>query len=149
MGRELIVSYDAESTGDGSLAAYSCNDGYGFIRCENYMPGENDVYVSPSQIRKFNLKTGDIICGNTRVKTQSEKYSALLYIKSINGFEPSAAQRRPNFENLTPIFPDERIKLSVPGASTAMRIVDLVSPVGKGQRGMIVSPPKAGKTTTS
>ena len=111
------------------------------------MPGENDVYVSPSQIRKFNLKTGDIICGNTRVKTQSEKYSALLYIKSINGFEPSAAQRRPNFENLTPIFPDERIKLSVPGASTAMRIVDLVSPVGKGQRGMIVSPPKAGKTT--
>ena len=143
--REPRPELDSGKLADGILEVMP--DGYGFIRCENYMPGENDVYVSPSQIRKFNLKTGDIICGNTRVKTQSEKYSALLYIKSINGFEPSAAQRRPNFENLTPIFPDERIKLSVPGASTAMRIVDLVSPVGKGQRGMIVSPPKAGKTT--
>ncbi|MBR5336996.1 MAG: transcription termination factor Rho [Lachnospiraceae bacterium] len=122
-------------------------DGYGFIRCANYLPGENDVYVSPSQIRKFNLKTGDIICGNTKIKTQSEKFSALLYVKNINGFDPAVVQRRPNFENLTPIFPDERIHLAVPGASVAMRIVDLVSPVGKGQRGMIVSPPKAGKTT--
>ncbi len=122
-------------------------DGYGFIRCENYLPGENDVYVSPSQIRKFNLKTGDIICGNTKIKTQSEKFSALLYVKNINGFDPAVVARRPNFENLTPIFPNERIHLAVPGASVAMRIVDLVSPVGKGQRGMIVSPPKAGKTT--
>ena len=122
-------------------------DGYGFIRCANYLPGENDVYVSPSQIRRFNLKTGDIICGNTKIKTQSEKFSALLYVKSINGFDPAVAVKRPNFENLTPIFPDERIRLAVPGASVAMRIVDLVSPVGKGQRGMIVSPPKAGKTT--
>ena len=136
---------DSGNEADGILEVMP--DGYGFIRCENYLPGENDVYVSPSQIRKFNLKTGDIVCGNTRIKTQSEKFSALLFVKSINGFPPSVAQRRPNFENLTPIFPNERIHLAVPGASVAMRIVDLVSPVGKGQRGMIVSPPKAGKTT--
>lgn len=122
-------------------------DGYGFIRCENYLPGENDVYVSPSQIRRFNLKTGDIIMGNTRVKTQAEKFSALLYITSINGFHPSEAMRRKNFEDLTPIFPNERIRLENGGRSMAMRIVDIVSPIGKGQRGMIVSPPKAGKTT--
>ncbi len=122
-------------------------DGYGFIRCENYLPGEKDVYVSPSQIRKFNLKTGDMISGNTRIKTQQEKFSALLYVNTINGFHPSVAQRRKNFEDLTPVFPNERIRLEQPGASIAMRIVDLVSPIGKGQRGMIVSPPKAGKTT--
>ena len=122
-------------------------DGYGFIRCENYLPGEKDVYVSPSQIRKFNLKTGDIVSGNTRIKTQQEKFSALLYVNSINGFHPSHAQRRKNFADLTPVFPNQRIRLEQPGASAAMRIVDLVSPIGKGQRGMIVSPPKAGKTT--
>ncbi len=122
-------------------------DGYGFIRCENYLPGENDVYVSPSQIRKFNLKTGDIITGNTRIKTQGEKFSALLYITSINGFHPSEAMKRKNFEDLTPIFPNERLRLETPGGSVSMRITDLVSPIGKGQRGMIVSPPKAGKTT--
>ncbi len=118
-------------------------DGYGFIRCENYLPGEKDVYVSPSQIRKFNLKTGDIVSGNTRIKTQQEKFSALLYLTKIN----SIAQKRKNFEDLTPIFPNRRIRLEQAGASVAMRIVDLVSPIGKGQRGMIVSPPKAGKTT--
>lgn len=122
-------------------------DGYGFIRCENYLPGEKDVYVSPSQIRKFNLKTGDIISGNTRIKTQQEKFSALLYVNTINGFHPGVAQRRKNFEELTPVFPNERIRLEQPGVSMAMRMVDLVSPIGKGQRGMIVSPPKAGKTT--
>lgn len=122
-------------------------DGYGFIRCENYLPGENDVYVSPSQIRKFNLKTGDIITGNTRIKTQGEKFSALLYITSINGFHPSEAMKRKNFEDLTPIFPNERLRLETPGGSVSMRITDLVSPIGRGQRGMIVSPPKAGKTT--
>ena len=122
-------------------------DGYGFIRCENYLPGENDVYVAPSQIRRFNLKTGDIIEGNTRIKTQSEKFSALLYVRKINGFPPEIAQRRTNFEDMTPIFPNERLRLETPGASMAMRIMDLISPVGKGQRGMIVSPPKAGKTT--
>lgn len=122
-------------------------DGYGFIRCENYLPGEHDVYVSPSQIRKFGLKTGDIINGNTRVKTQQEKFSALLYIRSINGCHPSEILRRPNFEDLTPIFPNERIRLETNQSAYAMRIMDLVSPIGKGQRGMIVSPPKAGKTT--
>ena len=122
-------------------------DGYGFIRCENYLPGENDVYVSPSQIRKFNLKTGDIISGNTRVKTQQEKFSALLYVTTVNGLHPGVAQRRKSFEDLTPIFPNRRIRLEYPGCSIAMRIVDLVSPIGKGQRGMLVSQPKAGKTT--
>ena len=122
-------------------------DGYGFIRCENYLPGENDVYVAPSQIRRFNLKTGDIIEGNTRIKTQSEKFSALLYLKKINGFLPDEATKRCNFEDMTPIFPNERLRLEMPGSSVAMRIMDLISPVGKGQRGMIVSPPKAGKTT--
>ncbi len=122
-------------------------DGYGFIRCANYLPGENDVYVSPSQIRRFNLKTGDIIQGNTRIKTQGEKFSALLYVTSINGFHPSEGQRRYNFEDMTPIFPNERLRMERPGGTTAMRIVDLISPIGKGQRGMIVSPPKAGKTT--
>nr|WP_288975644.1 transcription termination factor Rho [uncultured Blautia sp.] len=121
-------------------------DGYGFIRSENYLPGENDVYVSPSQIRRFNLKTGDILRGNTRVKSQNEKFSALLYVTSINGIKPNE-MRRLNFEDMTPIFPNERLHLERPGGSLAMRIVDLVSPIGKGQRGMIVSPPKAGKTT--
>ncbi len=122
-------------------------DGFGFIRSDNYMPGDADVYVAPSQIRRFNLKTGDIVVGNTRVKTQGEKFSALLYVKSINGLHPSEASRRPNFEDLTPVFPDKRLKLEIGQSSVAMRIMDLMSPVGKGQRGMIVSPPKAGKTT--
>lgn len=122
-------------------------DGYGFIRSDNYLPGERDVYVAPSQIRRFGLKTGDILEGNTRVKTQGEKFAALLYVKSINGYTPEEAAKRRNFEDMTPIFPNERLHLEQPGASVAMRIMDLISPVGKGQRGMIVSPPKAGKTT--
>ncbi len=122
-------------------------DGYGFIRCENYLPGENDVYVAPSQIRRFGLRTGDIITGNTRVKTGNEKFSALLFVKSINGLTPAEAQKRFNFEDMTPIFPNERIHLEPGNNNIAMRIMDLISPVGKGQRGMIVSPPKAGKTT--
>ena len=122
-------------------------DGYGFIRCENYLPGENDVYVAPSQIRRFGLKTGDILKGNKRVKTQQEKFSALLFIRTINGYTVEEAMKRRAFEDMTPIFPNERIRLETPGCSVAMRVMDLVSPVGKGQRGMIVSPPKAGKTT--
>lgn len=142
---ESIMNLDSGSTANGILEVMP--DGYGFIRSANYLPGENDVYVSPSQIRKFNLKTGDIIVGNTRIKTQQEKFAALLYVTSINGYHPSVAQRRKNFEDLTPIFPNRRIRLERPGSSVAMRIVDLVSPIGKGQRGMIVSQPKAGKTT--
>ena len=122
-------------------------DGYGFIRCANYLPGENDIYVSPSQIRRFNLKTGDILKGSIRIKTQGEKFSALLFVDSINGFPPSEGQRRYNFEDMTPIFPNERLRMERPGGTVAMRIMDLLSPIGKGQRGMIVSPPKAGKTT--
>ena len=124
-------------------------DGFGFIRCENFLPGENDVYVAPSQIRRFNMKTGDIIRGSRRVKTATEKFAALLYITTINGYPVQMAERRPNFEDLTPIFPDERLNLEVRGEknTTAMRVMDLLAPIGKGQRGMIVSPPKAGKTT--
>ncbi len=122
-------------------------DGYGFIRCANYLPGDNDIYVAPSQIRRFNLKTGDIVKGNIRVKTQSEKFGALLFVKSVNGMKPEEATKRFNFEDMTPIFPDDRIRLEKPGAGISMRVMDLLSPVGKGQRGMIVSPPKAGKTT--
>ena len=122
-------------------------DGYGFIRSDNYLPGENDVYVSPSQIRKFNLKTGDIIGGNTRVKTAQEKFSALLYLTSVNDLPPHVAAKRYNFEDMTPIFPNERLRVERGGKEVSMRIVDLISPIGKGQRGMIVSPPKAGKTT--
>ncbi|NLJ96572.1 MAG: transcription termination factor Rho [Clostridiales bacterium] len=136
---------DSGETKEGILEVLP--DGYGFIRCDNYLPGENDVYVSPAQIRRFNLKTGDIVMGNTRVKSQNEKFSALLFIKSVNGFNPNEAQRRPKFEDLTPIFPNERIHLETPGGGVAMRMVDLISPIGKGQRGMIVSQPKAGKTT--
>ena len=122
-------------------------DGFGFIRSDNYMPGDSDVYVSPSKIRRFGLKTGDIIRGNTRVKSATEKFSALLYLKSVNNLPLDQIMRRGNFEDMTPVFPDERLRLERPGGSMAMRIVDLVSPIGKGQRGMIVSPPKAGKTT--
>lgn len=140
-----IEQLDSGKTANGILEVMP--DGYGFIRCENYLPGENDVYVSPSQIRRFNLKTGDILLGNTRIKTQSEKFSALLYVSAINGMRPADAMKRHNFEDLTPIFPNKRLRLETPESSTAMRIVDLLSPIGKGQRGMIVSPPKAGKTT--
>lgn len=122
-------------------------DGFGFIRCENYLPGENDIYVAPSLIRRFNLKTGDILNGNVRIKTQSEKFSALLFVSAVNGISPMEAARRKPFEDLTPIFPNKRIRLEKKDSSVAMRIMDLLSPIGKGQRGMIVSPPKTGKTT--
>lgn len=140
-----LADLDSGITAHGILEVLP--DGYGFIRCENYLPGENDVYVSPSQIRKFGLKTGDIVSGNTRIKTQSEKFSALLFVTKINGLPPAIAVNRRNFEDMTPIFPNERLKLENERSSTSMRIVDLLSPIGKGQRGMIVSPPKAGKTT--
>lgn len=122
-------------------------DGYGFIRSANYLPGDNDVYVSPSQIRRFNLKTGDILEGNIRIKTQQEKFSALLYLSKVNNIDPMKIMHRKNFEDMTPVFPNERLSLECGKTSTAMRIMDLMSPIGKGQRGMIVSPPKAGKTT--
>ena len=140
-----IEQLDSGNTANGILEVMQ--DGFGFIRSDNYLPGENDVYVSPAQIRRFGLKTGDILTGNTRVKTQGEKFSALLYVSTINGLRPAEAMKRKNFEDLTPVFPNKRIRLEQAGSSTAMRIMDLMSPIGKGQRGMIVSPPKAGKTT--
>ena len=140
-----IDKLDSGITAHGILEVMQ--DGYGFIRSANYLPGENDVYVSPSQIRRFNLKTGDILEGNTRIKTQQEKFSALLYLSKINEIDPMKAMHRKNFEDMTPIFPNERLSLECGKTSTAMRIMDLMSPIGKGQRGMIVSPPKAGKTT--
>jgi transcription termination factor Rho len=122
-------------------------EGYGFIRSANYLPGDQDIYISPAQIRRFGLKTGDIVVGNIRNKTQGEKFSALLFISSINGMDPSEISKRTNFEDLTPIFPNERIKLDGEGSPVPIRMIDLLSPIGKGQRGMIVSPPKTGKTT--
>uniref|UniRef100_UPI0040578C16 transcription termination factor Rho n=1 Tax=Agathobacter sp. TaxID=2021311 RepID=UPI0040578C16 len=145
VSREETASLDSGQVADGILEIMG--DGFGFIRCENYLPGENDIYVSHAIIRRFNLKTGDIVRGNIKVKAPTEKFAALLYVTSVNGYKPEVIQRRPNFEDLTPIFPNERIHLERPGASVAMRVVDVVSPVGKGQRGMIVSQPKAGKTT--
>ena len=142
---EFASELDSGQLANGILEVMS--DGYGFIRCANYLPGDNDIYVAPSQIRRFNLKTGDIVKGNIRVKTQGEKFGALLFVKSVNGLKPEEATKRYNFEDMTPIFPDDRIRLEKPGASISMRVMDLLSPVGKGQRGMIVSPPKAGKTT--
>ncbi|MBQ8633708.1 MAG: transcription termination factor Rho, partial [Lachnospiraceae bacterium] len=123
-------------------------EGFGFIRCDNYLPGENDVYVGTPILRKYGLRTGDIVSGNTKIRTATEKFSPLLYVKTINGFPVvETPMRRPKFEHLTPIFPNERIHLETPGCPLAMRMVDLISPIGKGQRGMIVSQPKTGKTT--
>ena len=146
INQEEILDLDSGMEANGILEVMP--DGFGFIRCENFLPGDNDVYVAPSQIRRFNMKTGDIIRGNRRVKTAAEKFAALLYVTSINGYPAGVAEKRPNFEDLTPIFPDERIHMETSGRSTmAMRVLDLMAPIGKGQRGMIVSPPKAGKTT--
>ena len=142
---EFASELDSGQMANGILEVMA--DGYGFIRCANYLPGDNDIYVAPSQIRRFGLKTGDIVRGNIRVKTQGEKFGALLFVKSVNGMKPEEATKRYNFEDMTPIFPDDRIRLEKPGAGISMRVMDLLSPVGKGQRGMIVSPPKAGKTT--
>lgn len=122
-------------------------EGYGFIRCDNFLPGENDVYVSPAFLRRFGLRTGDIIEGNLRVKTQNEKFSALLYMKKVNELPITYLARRNKFEDLTPIFPNERIHLETPNSGVSMRMLDLIAPIGKGQRGMIVSQPKTGKTT--
>ena len=140
-----ITALDSGITVKGILEVMP--DGFGFIRSANYLPGDNDIYISPSQIRRFNLKTGDILEGNTRIKTQQEKFSALLYLTKVNGIDPMKAMQRKPFEDLTPIFPNERLRLETSKTSTSMRIMDLMSPIGKGQRGMIVSPPKAGKTT--
>jgi transcription termination factor Rho len=140
-----VENLDSGERAEGILEVLS--DGYGFIRSANYLPGDADIYVSPSQIRRFRLKTGDVIAGNTRIKSATEKFGALLYLTKINGVSSKEVTSRRNFEDLTPIFANERLGLEGEKSSTAMRVVDLLSPIGKGQRGMIVSPPKAGKTT--
>ena len=122
-------------------------ENYGFIRCDNFLPGEDDVYVAPQFIRRFGLRTGDIIEGNLKTRNQSEKFSALLYMTKVNGYSPTYLYNRKKFEDLTPIFPNNRIHLETPGAGVSMRMLDLIAPIGKGQRGMIVSQPKTGKTT--
>lgn len=121
-------------------------DGYGFLRFHNFLSSELDVYVSPSQIRRFNLKTGDKILGITRPPKSGEKFRALLYVQKVNGDSPDIAAKRPNFENLTPIYPTERLSLETDTSDLSKRLIDLIAPIGKGQRGLIVAPPKAGKT---
>jgi len=123
-------------------------DGYGFLRAKNFLPGPDDIYLSPSQIRRFNLKTGDLVRGTTRMESNDgeKKQGAIMYVKQVNGESPEKASRRQNFENLTPLFPDKKINLEYSRQELSTRLIDLLSPVGLGQRGMIVSPPKAGKT---
>ena len=142
---EELENMDTINSAHGVLELHQ--DGYGFLRSDNYLSGEDDVYISPSQIRRFKLKTGDKIFGVTRDPNPGERYNALLYIKAVNDMDPETSRRRPNFESLTPIYPIERIKLETRHSDLSTRIIDLIAPIGKGQRGMIVSPPKAGKTT--
>ena len=119
---------------------------FGFLRFSNFLTSDRDIYVSPTQIRRFNLKTGDKIKGITRLPKEGERFGALLYVLTVNGDEPGVAIRRPDFEDLTPVFPYERIRLESGSRELSMRLIDLVAPIGKGQRGLIVAPPKAGKT---
>ena len=140
-----IAELDSGINREGILEVLS--EGYGFVRCDNFLPGENDVYVAPMMIRKYGLRTGDILNGNLRIRNHNEKFAAMLYLKEINGTQPDMMIDRPKFEQLTPVFPDERIRLETPGCPVSMRMMDLIAPIGKGQRGMIVSQPKTGKTT--
>lgn len=123
------------------------SDGYGFLRQTGRRPGQSDVYVSQSQVRRFGLRTGDMILGQVRPPKESERYHGLTRVESVNGMDPETARRRPNFENLTPVFPDQQLYLETDKENLSGRVIDLVSPVGRGQRGLIVAPPKAGKTT--
>ena len=141
---EVQQLLDNNIIGEGILEVMT--DGYGFLRTENFLPGANDIYISPSQIRRFNLKTGDCVKGNIRLARENEKFSALLYVKSVNGDNPEKAAKRPNFEDLTPIYPSERLILETNRSELSTRIIDIIAPIGKGQRGMIVAPPKVGKT---
>ncbi|MBO5353007.1 MAG: transcription termination factor Rho [Lachnospiraceae bacterium] len=146
MSPKELEALDSGETKTGILEIMP--EGFGFIRCDNYLPGENDVYVGTPLLRKYGLRTGDIVSGNTKIRTATEKFSPLLYVKTINGFPVvETPMRRPKFEHLTPVFPNQRIHLETPNGPLAMRMVDLISPIGKGQRGMIVSQPKTGKTT--
>lgn len=142
---------EIESSGEGAVKVTGIlethSDGYGFLRTNNYLTSDEDVYISPSQIRRFHMKTGDKITGITRPPKQGEKFKALLYVKQVNDENPELARNRKDFDTLTPIYPNERIKLESSIFNITMRLIDLVAPIGKGQRGIIVAPPKAGKTT--
>ncbi len=159
---EIKESSDSKSENNETGAVYSdpvrrtnlksgvlevMGDGYGFLRSVNYQSGENDVYVPQNQIRRFNLKTGDFIVGNTRMQHEGERYEALLYVQTVNGDKVDISIRRKAFDDLTPVYPNERLCLERGRCDFAMRMIDLISPIGKGQRGIIVAPPKAGKTT--
>lgn len=142
---EELENMETINLAEGILELHT--DGYGFLRSDNYLSGHEDIYVSPSQIRRFRLRTGDKIGGVTREPNQGERYKALLYVKSVNGMQPETSIKRPNFDDLTPIYPNERLVLETNSSELATRMIDLIAPIGKGQRGMIVSPPKAGKTS--
>jgi transcription termination factor Rho len=142
--RSYLEELDSGLVGEGILEVMA--DGYGFLRTDHYLPGVNDIYVSASQIRRFNLKTGDCLIGKIRIPREGERYRALLFVESVNGDSPMQAAKRPNFEDLTPIFPKEKIVLETTEKELSTRLIDVLAPIGKGQRGMIVAPPKAGKT---
>ena len=140
-----ISQLDSGETREGILEIMA--EGYGFIRCDNFLPGDDDVYVSHAMIKKYRLRTGDILKGNLKIRSQTEKFAAMLYVTTVNGCPVEELLTRPKFEQLTPKFPDDRIRLETDGSSISMRIMDIIAPIGKGQRGMIVSQPKTGKTT--
>lgn len=144
-GKEQREPSENEIVQEGVLEVMA--DGYGFLRTENFLPGTGDIYISQSQIRRFNIKTGDLVTGYVRASKDNEKFNALLYVRSVNGDTPDKSIRRPNFEDLTPIYPTERLTLETRQDEISGRIIDLMAPIGKGQRGMIVAQPKVGKTT--
>jgi len=143
-GKSYLEQLDSGIIEEGILEVMG--DGFGFLRRDNYLSSLKDIYVSPAQIRRFNLKTGDCVRGNVRIPKENEKFNALLFVKSVNGDNPNLAAKRPNFEDLTPIYPTQKICLENNPKEFSSRIIDIISPIGKGQRGMIVAPPKAGKT---
>lgn len=144
--KKFLESKDVEKGGRADGILEILPDGFGFLRSDNYQSGDRDIYISPSQIRRFNLRTGDRITGITRAPKEGEKFQALLYVQGVNGDNPETVIRRPNFEDLTPIYPDKKIVLESNPKDLSTRLIDLLAPIGMGQRGMVVSPPKAGKT---
>ena len=145
--KEELKNIIQDSNGARGILEILENNSFGFLRCKNYLTSSEDIYVSPAQIRRFNLKTGDEIIGKVREAKEGEKFKALLYVEKVNGEAPEKAVGRKNFENLVPIYPNERIKLETKSSDLSSRLMDIICPIGKGQRGVIVAPPKAGKTT--